>query len=142
MESPSKVGGACTAHAPTPNQNRNWATITADARPAQACDPVPLVCGRCKHDIIRFQILPHGHVHFAQEVCAMCGCFVRWVPRLKTVERQQSNAFKLARLAMCPRLTHWERKFIASVTHRTRLSPKQSAIIDRLVRQHLEGETP
>lgn len=55
-----------------------------------------------------------------------------------TVERQKLHAFKLARLAMRPELLHWERKFLSSVVHRRRLSPKQQQIIDRLCRQYLE----
>jgi hypothetical protein len=81
-----------------------------------------------------------GHVHFAAERCAHCGCHLRWVPRPETVQRQRLTAFRLAKLEMCPDLTHWERKFVASISHRPRFSPKQQQIIKQLVRQYLEAK--
>jgi hypothetical protein len=55
-------------------------------------------------------------------------------------DRRLSNAFRIAKLAMMPGLTHWERNFVRSISHRTRLSPKQQQIIDRLCATYLEGK--
>ena len=52
-------------------------------------------------------------------------------------ERERVNAFRLARLAMRPDLTGWERQFIRSVSEKKHLSPKQEALIARLVTQCL-----
>ena len=60
----------------------------------------------------------------------------------RTIERRTLNGFKLARLAMCPHLRHWERKYIAGISHRPRLSPTQQKIFDRLVTQYLEAKAP
>ena len=139
---PLKTGGACCTHAPIPKLNLKSATNTADARAAQACeqnvDLTPLVCGSCRHEIRRFAIMPQGHTHFAQEVCGLCGRWLRWVPRPANVERQKLNAFRLAKLAMCDGLTNWERGFVASVSKQKKVSPKQQQIIDRLCATYLE----
>ena len=78
--------------------------------------------------------------HYSKEICIVCGGFVRWLPKPETFERQKLNGFKLAKLAMRPELTHWERNFVRSISHRTRLSPKQQQIIDRLCATYLEGK--
>ena len=105
-------------------------------------DPTPLVCGSCRHEIRRFAIMPQGHTHFAQEVCGLCGRWLRWLPRPANVERQKLNAFRLAKLAMCDNLTSWERRFVASLAKQKKLSPRQLAVLERLVRQYLEGGAP
>jgi hypothetical protein len=83
--------------------------------------------------------MPQGHKHYAMETCAICGGFLRWLPKPETVQRQRLNAFKLARLAMRPDLTDWERQFIRSVGEKKHLSPKQQALVARLVTRYLEG---
>ena len=57
-----------------------------------------------------------------------------FIPR--TIERRTRNGFKPAKLAMHPGL----RKFVAGISHRTRLSRTQRKIIDRLVTQYLEAK--
>jgi hypothetical protein len=94
----------------------------------------------CPHTATRTTRLPDSHPHFARLTCAICGGFLRWLPRPSTIERRTLNAFKLARLAMRPDLTSWERQFICSVRGEKNLSPKQEAIIARLVTQYLEGK--
>jgi len=54
------------------------------------------------------------------------------------VEERKLTAFRLARLAMCPRLNKWEQHFIESVSRRQRLTHRQQAIVDRLVATYLE----
>jgi hypothetical protein len=127
MKSPPKREGACS-NAPTPKltglpQSNSGVAI------AQAC----------KHGTTRVELMPQGHTHHAMETCAICRRFLRWLPKPGTIERRTLNAFKLARLAMRPDLTDWERQFIRSVGKKKHLSPKQQALIARLVTQYLEG---
>jgi hypothetical protein len=42
-------------------------------------------------------------------------------------------------LSRCDGLTDWERGFVASVSKFRQLSPKQVAVIDRLVEHYLKG---
>lgn len=146
MQSPPETRSAClqgVQHAPNPHEPQLLAQNNSGIAVAQACaenvDDSPLFCGSYKHLISRFQILPAGHRHFAAEQCSQCGCHLRWVPRPQNVERQRSNAFRLARLAMCDGLTHWERGFVASVAKQKKVSPKQQQIIDRLCADYLEA---
>jgi hypothetical protein len=90
----------------------------------------------CTHGIPRVALMPQGHKHYAMETCAVCGRFVRWLPKPETVQRQ-----RLARLAMRPDLTDWERQFIRSVGEKKHLSPKQQALVERLCREYLEAQT-
>jgi hypothetical protein len=83
--------------------------------------------------------MPQGHTHHAREVCVACGRFIRWSAKPVNVERRTLNAFRMARLAMRPDLTGWERQFICSVSGKKHLSPKQEALIAKLVTQYLEG---
>lgn len=88
---------------------------------------------------MRIEILPPGSVHFGKEFCRDCDKVLRFLPKPETVERQKLNGFRLARLGMCGRLTNWERNFVRDVLRRRKLSPKQQAIVDRLVATYLEG---
>ena len=90
----------------------------------------------CKHAATVTERMPDSHIHHAAVRCADCGRHLRWIPKPETIERQRLNAFRLARLAMCDRLNSWERGFVRDVSKRRKLSPKQQAIIDRLVRQY------
>jgi hypothetical protein len=86
----------------------------------------------CSHSATVTERMPEGHNHYAAERCADCGAFLRWLPKPETVERRRLNAFRLENLAMCDRLTSWERHFVRDVSQRKRVSPKQQEIIDRL----------
>ena len=48
------------------------------------------------------------------------------------------NGFRLARLAMCDRLSYWERAFVRHVSRQRTLSHRQRALVERLCRQYLE----
>jgi hypothetical protein len=96
----------------------------------------------CPHTATHTTRLPDRHQHYAVLTCAICGKHLRWLPRPETIARQKLNAFKLARLAMRPDLTGWERQFISSVSGKKHLSPKQEALIARLVTQYLEAKAP
>jgi hypothetical protein len=93
----------------------------------------------CAHRSTVTQRLPDAHKHYSKEICISCGAFLRWLPRPENVERQNLNAFKLARLAMCARLSPWECAFVREVSQRRKVSPKQQEIIDRLCATYLQG---
>lgn len=106
-------------------------------------DPVdltPVVCGSqtswCEHGNTRIEQLANGP-HYAREVCTDCDRVLRWLPKPVNLKRQQLNAFRLAKLAMCNRLSAWERQFVSDVGRLRRLSPRQGEIVDRLARQYL-----
>jgi hypothetical protein len=61
-------------------------------------------------------------------------------PKPENLERQKANAFRLCKLAMCGGLTDWEKQFVADVSKRRKVSPKQQAIVDRLCAQYLKTE--
>jgi hypothetical protein len=82
---------------------------------------------------------PPGGIHFAREICAVCGHFIRWSAKPANVKRQKLNGFKLARLGMCDRLNPWERNFVHHVSQQTKLSPRQQVLVARLCTQYLEG---
>ena len=129
---PPKKGGACTAHAPIPKlttglpQSNSGGAITQHV---------------CRGGTTRVELMPQGHKHYAMETCAICRRFVGWLPKPETVQRQRLNAFRLARLAMRPDLTGWERQFIRSVGEKKHLSPKQQALVERLCATYLEAQT-
>jgi hypothetical protein len=96
----------------------------------------------CRHGTTRVELMPQGHMHHARVICALCGRFLRWLPRPETIERERVNAFKLAKLAMCEGLSKWERSFVHHVSQQRKLSPKQQALLVQLCTQYLEGKTP
>jgi hypothetical protein len=92
----------------------------------------------CPHSATITERMPEGHVHYAAECCTDCGRHLRWLLRPENVERQKLNGFRLAKLAVCDRLTSWERNFIRDVSQRKKLSPRQQAIVDDLAAAYLE----
>jgi hypothetical protein len=94
----------------------------------------------CTHSATVTERLPATHRHYARLTCGICGRFLRWLPKPQTIERRTLNAFKLARLAMRPDLTGWERQFIRSVSGKKHLSPKQEALLVRLYATYLEAQ--
>lgn len=123
---PPGKGEAALRHAATPKLRFNSPQDNSGVAIAQAC----------AHKATVTQRLPDGH---SWEICIQCGAFVRWLPKPETLERQRVNAFKLAKLVMHPYLTSWERQFLRRVSKLKKVSPKQLAVVDRLVRQYLEG---
>lgn len=93
----------------------------------------------CTHSVTVTERLPDGSPHFSKEICIQCGAFVRWLPKPQNVERRTLNSFKLAKLAMVEGLSKWERSFVADISKRRKLSPKQEALVERLCREYLEG---
>ena len=107
----------------------------------EIADHTAIVCGaqdECEHSDTRVEILPPGSVHFGRELCCNCDRVLRFLPKPATVERQSTNAFRLAKLAMSPALTSWERGFVKSVSQQPKLSPRQQACLDKLYTEHVE----
>lgn len=106
-------------------------------------DRSAIVCSaqdQCEHSETRIEQLATGP-HFAREVCRSCDRVLRWLPKPQTVERQSTNAFRLAKLAMSPVLTSWERGFVKSVSQHRKLSPRQQDCLDRIYAERMEGAT-
>jgi len=113
-------------------------------RKLKLAEHTPLVCSaqqECSHEETRIAIEPPGSVHFAREVCRNCDRVLRFVPKPATVERQHTNAFRIAKLSMFGSLTSWERGFVKSVSQQRKLSPRQQACLDKLYAERLEGST-
>ena len=96
----------------------------------------------CKHRTTRVEQMPPGSAHYAREVCALCGRHLRWLPKPGTIERQKLNAVKLAKLAMGPDLTGWQRSFVSDISKCRKLSPRQQEILNELVVKYLEAKAP
>jgi len=106
-------------------------------------DRSAIVCSaqqECEHSETRIEQLANGP-HHAKEVCSDCGQVLRFVPKPATIERQHTNAFRLAKLAMSPVLTSWERGFVKSVSQHRKLSPRQQDCLDRIYAERMEGAT-
>jgi hypothetical protein len=126
------TAGKETGAVHAPISKLGWAETTAARAPYQAR----------AHSVTRTERLPDSHRHYARLTCAVCGRFLRWLPRPATVERQKLNAFKLAKLAMCDRLIPWERRFVGDVLKLAKRSPRQRVLVERLCREYLEAKTP
>ena len=130
MKWPPKREGAC-GNAPIPK-------LTTGLPQGNSGVAIPQAC---KHGTTRVELVPQGHTHYGKEICAVCGRFIRWSAKPLNVERQRLSAFRLAKLAMRPDLTGWERQFVRSVGGKKHLSPKQLEIVERLCTQYLERKT-
>ena len=128
MNAPAKREGACS-NAPFPKLT-GLAEVTSGSGFTQHV---------CRHNTTRVELMLQGHTHYGKEICAVCGRFIRWLPQPETIERRTLNAFKLARLAMRPDLTGWERKFIGSVGEKKHPSSKQQRVLSELFTRYLEG---
>jgi hypothetical protein len=120
---------------------RAGSVTAASPKDSELADHSPLICGaqdECSHEETRVAIEPSGSVHFAREICSNCDRVLRFLPKRATVEPCRLNGYRLARLAMCNCLPHWERNFVRGVSGRNKLSLKQQAIIDRLSATYLK----
>jgi hypothetical protein len=129
MNAPSKRSGAL-GDAPARQKLLRLAESNSRSRSAQH------VCAHKSTVAVRE---PPGEIHFARQICAVCGHHLRWLPRPETIERQRLNAFRLAKLAMRPGLSRWERSFVHHVSQQRKLSPRQQVLVARLCTQYLEG---
>jgi hypothetical protein len=85
----------------------------------------------CEHLNTRIQQLASGP-HHAKEICSDCDKVLRWLPKPKNVERRRVTAFRVAKMLPAPGLTHWEARFLSSVSRQRRFSPKQAAVLERM----------
>lgn len=51
---------------------------------------------------------------------------------------QKFSGYRMARLAMCDRLSRWERNFVHDVSQHRKLTHRQQTIVDRLVATYLD----
>jgi hypothetical protein len=130
MTAPPEKGTGALLEAPIPTKLNRLET-TAPPAPPQACEHRATVTER----------LPDCHQHHTRLTCALCGRFLRWLPRPETIERERVNAFRLVRLGMCEGLSKWERSFVNHVSQQRKLSPKQAALLARLYATYLETQT-
>ena len=93
----------------------------------------------CSHSATLIQRLPEGEFHYGAQRCAACGAFVDWVAKPENIARRRLIAAYVARLLTVKGLASWEATFLHSVSQRKKLSPRQRAVLDRLVTQYLEG---
>jgi hypothetical protein len=93
----------------------------------------------CSHVATVIERMPTGYVHFARVKCRSCGRTLKWLAKPATIEHRRLNSYRLAKLAMCDRLTRWEQSFVENVSQRKTLSPRQQRVVDRLVAEYLEG---
>jgi hypothetical protein len=95
--------------------------------------------GECSHP--RKNVVPEKRgPHYAKQVCADCGKFLKWIASPETIKRQAENAGILAQLAMCRGLSEWDREFVRSAARQKHLSPKQQAVLFKLRDTHLGKE--
>lgn len=92
----------------------------------------------CKTCIPLFTPTPEL-THFGKETCQQCGKFLRWVPKPQNIEKQKTNADAVVKLRNDDRLSAWERGFVATLdTQGPKVSPKQQAILDKLIAKFLQ----
>jgi hypothetical protein len=95
----------------------------------------------CQHNITRTVQMPPTSGHFAKLECAICGAFLKFLPRPENVERRKLLGEQIARLAVNPGLTEWERQFVSSLARRNgKLSPRQEEVFNRLCQTYLNKE--
>jgi hypothetical protein len=131
------------AHAPPVKTKRAGDLAATSPNCFELADHTPLICSAqtwCEHSNTRIEHLVNGP-HHAKEICTDCGQLLRWVAKPATVERQHTNAFRIARLSMSGSLTSWEREFVKSVSQQRKLSPRQQACLDKIYADRLEGST-
>jgi len=85
----------------------------------------------CGHPATVIQSESPESLHYARELCANCGRFIRWLPKPETVEHRTFNAFRLAKLGMCVALNAWEQNLSTMYRNsgRFRQSKVQSLIV-------------
>lgn len=91
----------------------------------------------CQHDQPIFTPTPELS-HYGKETCAVCGRFIRWMPKPETVERQTRQAAAIVALRSMASLSEWERSFIGTLDEQgPKISPKQAVILDKLISRFL-----
>lgn len=100
---------------------------------------IPMGALQCAHTATTTELLPLNSRHHAKLKCAVCGAFLKFLPKPENVERRKLNGYRLAKLAMCDQLNSWERDFIDSLVKQgnNKLTPKQQAVFDRIYADYL-----
>jgi hypothetical protein len=122
------------AHAPPVKKKRAGNLAATSPETHRLAEDTALICGAqtwCEHANTRVEYLASGP-HHGKEICTDCGHLLRWITKPANVERQHTNAFRIAKLTMADGLNDWEREFLKSIATRPRLSPKQQATLDQL----------
>jgi hypothetical protein len=131
------------AHAPPVKKKRAGNLAATSPETHRLAEDTALICGAqtwCEHANTRVEYLASGP-HHGKEICTDCGHLLRWITKPANVERQHTNAFRIAKLSMSGSLTSWERGFVKSVSQQRKLSPRQQACLDKLYAERLEGST-
>src|SRR5690348_4839685 len=93
----------------------------------------------CAHNATRTVLLPTGSRHHARLECAGCRAFLKFLPRPENIERRKLVGEQIARLAVNPRLTGWERQFVGSLARQAgKLSPRQQEVLERICAAYLQ----
>ena len=90
----------------------------------------------CKHSVVQTVPTPELQ-HFAKEVCADCGAFLRWLPKPETLERQKERQTQIEELRATGKLSDWEREFLATIIAKRTLSPKQYECFNEMLGKYL-----
>src|SRR2546429_1342119 len=93
----------------------------------------------CVHSKTRMELLPQGP-HYSRVICEDCGKQLCFRPKPENIERRRRNALNIQTLLNDKRLENWETEFCQGITQNPRLSPRQQALLDRLVDQYLNKE--
>jgi hypothetical protein len=104
------------------------------------CDIPPSAV--CSHSTTRSERMPDGSRHYARLMCAMCGAFLRFLPKPENVAIRKRNGFKLAKLQMLRDLKPWEREFINGLARKGngRYTPKEQSAFNDLCATYLKGQ--
>jgi hypothetical protein len=89
----------------------------------------------CSHSVIQTVFTPELQ-HFAKEVCADCGAFLRWLPKPENIERQKERQTQIEELQATGKLSAWEREFVATIIGQRTLSPKQAERFNAMLEKH------
>jgi hypothetical protein len=84
----------------------------------------------CQHQNKSVSLCETGP-HYGKELCAICGKFLRWLPKPETAMRNAKHIEMLQDLA-CVKLPPWEREFTEGLREDgalKKLSPKQQALL-------------
>ena len=91
----------------------------------------------CQHTKSDFIPTPEL-THHGKNVCSECGKFMGWAPKPETMEKQQRNATRIVTLRNEPRLSTWEKGFIATLDGQgPKISPRQQEVLDSIFTKYV-----
>lgn len=87
---------------------------------------------QCQHHRLDVVETPEGP-HYAKEVCADCGRFIKWLPKPENLQKIKDTQDRLRILWKYHDLTAWEKQFLMSIEKAgCRCSPKQQAVLESI----------